>query len=385
MGLVKFRLYYFLVASVNGVFGMAMPLYYGGLGYSHTQSALLMTIPSLVMLLQPAWGIIVDKYQKPKEIAIFGLISSAFMLVLLMWVESYYLVLVIIFIYALLKMPVWSTVDNIIVTYCMNNNKSYGTLRVFASAAWGSSLLIFLPLINIFGFKAYFLASLIINLLVAYIVLKFPNDVKLKETTNNNLTFSQGLMVLLKSKEFYFIILFTLFFSAMFVTNLVYQNIYLEELQVNKVGIALITFLSILPEFFILPVIEKFLHKKTAIFWLVFACVIYLVRFLGIAISHQVWIVILMAPLHGIGISFYIPVFIKYLKISVPANVSTTAITINALMAAISGIIMNVLAGKVWNEASANYVYYLNVLTIIAALIVLIMYHQYLKRVTISI
>lgn len=377
----SFKIYYLLIAAVNGVFGMAMPLYYDSLNFTYIQATLLMTIPSIVMLFQPISGIIVDRFERPKEIAIVGVLGSSFMLSLLVFVDNYHMMVIIIFLYALIRMPVWSTVDNIIVTYCINNNLKYGVLRVFASIAWGSSLLIFYPLIYFKGFKAYFIAALLVGIVVAIIISRFPSETKLKEQGNvEEKTFFQGLVLLIKSKNFHYIIIYSMFFSAMFVTNLTYQGAYLQELGASGLVIAVITFLGIFPEFIILPSVEKYLHKRDSIFWLMFVTIMYFARFIVMWKFPSIITLAVVSTFHGIAMSFYIPVFIKHLKVSVPNNVSTTAITITGFTAAVSGITMNVLAGLARTAYGISEIYLISAISMVFAFIVLCMYRKYLIK-----
>lgn len=378
MGLFKFKFYYLLIATINGVYAMAMPLYYDTLSYSTVQVGILISLPSVVMLLQPFWGIIVDKFQKPKLIAITGLLGSSFVLLNLMWAKSFHTVFFIVFIYSFIRMPVWSTVDNIIVTYCMNNQRSYGTIRVFASIAWGCSLLVFFPIVSIFGFKSYFIVALIVSIVLSVLIYNFPSELSLidKQDTKE-IEFSHSLKILLQDRGFHYIVLFTLFFSAMFTSNLVYQNLYLEELGATAFVIAAITFVGIIPEFFILPLIERYIYKLNNIVWMMIVVVIFFVRFIGLAFFASIPSIAVIALLHGIGMSFYIPVFIKHLKNAVPNQVSTTAITINGFMAAISGIFMSILAGYLRGVYGIGAVYFINSLAMILAFLVLILYYRY--------
>ncbi len=380
MQLAKFRIYYLIIATLNGVFSMALPLYYDTLNYTPLQVGLLISLPSFMMLLQPMWGVIVDKYKKPKIIAIIGLMTSSTILLSLAFVTNYYLVFLIILSYSFVRMPVWSTVDNIIVTYCMNNQKSYGTIRVFASIAWGSSLLIMFPIINIFGFRSYFIISFIGASILSLMIAKFPSNLTLDNDEHASLDFNAGIKVIKSQKEFHYIVIYTLFFSAMFATNLVYQNMYLQELGASAFLISLITFLGIVPEFVILPLIEKHLYKLRPVTWLMINTAIFLIRFLVIAFFPSIINIAIVATFHGIAMSVYIPVFIRLLKSTVPSSVSTTAITINSFMAAISGIIMSLLAGYLRGHFGISSIYFINAIAMVIALYVLYLYRRYLIK-----
>ncbi len=376
------KLYYFFISIIGGIFSSAMPLYYESLAYSSMQIGILIALPSVAMLLQPIWGIIVDKFEKPREVAIIGISISALILALLLFTTNFYFVFAIILLYCIIKAPVWSSVDNIIITYCMNNNINYGPLRVFASAAWGSSLLLFVPFVLLFGFKSFFIINLFISMFIVYIVLKLPTNIKLHTTEAKETTsFAAGIHELKRDREFMYITLFTLFFSALFVTNLNYQALYLEELGASELLISLAMFFSILPELILLPLGERIAKRINPLTMLQFVTVCYIIKFIVYANITTITILIAFSALHGIAMSFYIPIFIKLIKASVPNNVSTTAITINGFVAAITGIIISIIAGYIASLFGTPSVFCLTTIMQSLAFIVLVFFKRYNRQI----
>lgn len=371
------KLYYLLVATINGVFATAMPIYYQNLSFTSYQIGILIAIPSIAMLFQPIWGMLVDKYGIAKQIGIVGTICSSLVLLLLLFVHSFPIVLIVVALYSFIKAPVWSSIDNIIITYCMNNNLNYGPFRVFASAAWGSSLLIFLPFALLFGFKAYFVLNFAVSIFVAYMISRLPQTTQLEDSKvdlGKDATFKDGIKHLAHDKSFYFIVIFTFFFSTLFVTNLNYQALYFEALGQSSLFISVAMFISILPELIILPFVEKISNKYNPISMLMLVVLCYLIKYIGFAVTTSIPILLVLTAFHGIGMSFYIPIFIKLLKSSVPNNVSTTAITVNSFVAAIAGILMSLTAGYISGQFGIHSVFYLNAIMLVCAMIVLILF-----------
>lgn len=369
------RMYYFLVSVVGGVFSTAMPLYYEHLSFTSYQIGLLIALPSCAMLFQPLWGVIVDKYKKSRELGLIGIIASGVVLSLLLFANSFFQVFVIVAVYSFIKAPVWSSIDNIIITYCMNNNINYGPLRVFASIAWGASLLLFLPINLLFGFKSYFILNLIISIYVAYVILQLPQTIELDNNAHDlgaNAKFSDGIKFLLKDKTYRYIVLFTLFFSTLFVTNLNYQALYFQQLGQSQLFISVAMFISIMPELVLLPYVERMSKNINPIKMLMMVSIAYILKFLLFATVTFIPVLLLAASLHGIAMSFYIPIFIKLIKSSVPNNVSTTAITFNGFVAAIAGIITSIVAGTLSGTFGITSVFILVGLLQICGLIVLI-------------
>ncbi len=376
------RMYYFLISIVGGVFATAMPLYYQDLNFSEYQIGILIALPSAAMLLQPMWGILVDKYNKPRELGILGIIVSGFVLSLLVFADSFNQVLFIVALFAIIKAPVWSSIDNIIITYCMNEGINYGPLRVFASIAWGASLIFFLPFSLLFGFKSFFIINFIISIYVAYIILKLPKSIELDDNENDlgeNPKFSDGLKFLYKNKSFRFIVLYTLFFSTLFVTNLNYQAMYFEQLGQSNLFISIAMVISIAPELILLPMVERISSNINPIKLLMVVSLSYVIKYIGFAVVTNVYILLIFATLHGIAMSFYIPVFIKLIKRTVPNNVSTTAITLNGFVSAITGIVTSLIAGGVSGHFGIEYVFYLIAFFQVCGLLILVLF----KRTTI--
>lgn len=373
------RLYYFLVSIVGGIFSTAMPLYYQHLAFTSYQIGILIALPSAAMLFQPMWGMIVDKYNKPRELGLIGIITSALLLSSLLFIDSYNQVVIVIGLFAFIKAPVWSSIDNIIITYCMNSGINYGPLRVFASIAWGASLILFMPLNLLFGFKSYFILNLIISIYVATIILKLPKNIALNNNEHDlgeNPKFSDGLKFLRYNKQYHYIVLFTLFFSTLFVTNLNYQAMYFEQLGQSQMFISVAMFLSIMPELFLLPYVEKISSNINPIKLLMVVSIAYIAKYLCFATFTFIPLLLLAVMLHGIAMSFYIPVFIKLIKKSVPNNVSTTAITINGFVSAVAGILTSLVAGWISGAFGIEYVFYLVTIFQTCGLIVLILFKK---------
>lgn len=373
------RIYYFLISIVGGIFSTAMPLYYQDLSFTSYQIGILIALPSMAMLFQPLWGVIVDKYNKARELGIIGIILSGLILSLLVFAQNFYQVLIIVGLYSFIKAPVWSSIDNIIITYCMNNNINYGPLRVFASIAWGTSLILFLPFNLLLGFKSYFIFNLLISIYVAYVILKLPKTIKLEHNEHDlgeTASFTDGLKFLFKDKTFRYIVLFTLFFSTLFVTNLNYQALYFQELGQSQLFISVVMFISIMPELVLLPYVEKISNKYNPIKMLMVVSIAYIVKYISFGTFTFIPLLVIVAALHGIAMSFYIPIFIKLIKSSVPNNVSTTAITFNGFVSAIAGITTSLLAGYISGIYGTTSVFYLVAGFQICGLIILYLFNK---------
>lgn len=373
------RIYYFLVSIVGGIFSTAMPLYYADLHFTSYQIGLLIAVPSGAMLFQPLWGLVVDKYDKARELGLIGIISSALVLSLLLFANNFTQVFIIVGLYSFIKAPVWSSIDNIIITYCMNNQINYGPLRVFASIAWGASLILFLPFNLLFGFKSYFIINLLISLYIAYIILKLPKTIVLEHNQNDlgeHAKFIDGIKFLLKDRTYHYIVLYTLFFSTLFVTNLNYQAMYFQQLGQSQLFISIAMFVSIMPELVLLPYVERISRNLNPIKMLMFVSAAYIVKYLIFATVTNIPILLLAATLHGIAMSFYIPIFIKLIKSSVPNNVSTTAITFNGFVSAITGILTSLVAGLLSGGFGITAVFVLVAILQSCGLIVLILFKK---------
>ncbi len=372
------RIYYFLVSIVGGIFATAMPMYYQELSFNSYQIGILIAIPSAAMLFQPLWGVLVDKYNKARELGIIGIIASGLILSSLFFIESYWGVVIVVGLYSFIKAPVWSSIDNIIITYCMNQGINYGPLRVFASIAWGASLLLFLPINLLFGFKSYFILNLFISLYIAYIILRLPKTIELNNNEHDlgeNAQFKDGIKFLIKDKSYRFIVLYTLFFSTLFVTNLNYQAMYFEQLGQTQLFISVAMFISIMPELILLPFVERISNRVNPLKMLMVVSVAYIVKYIAFATITSIPALLIIAALHGIAMSFYIPIYIKLIKRSVPNNVSTTALTFNGFVSAITGIITSLVAGIISGVFGITSVFWLVAGLQSCGLIVLIIFN----------
>ncbi len=373
------KVYYFLISIVGGIFNTAMPMYYQSMSFSPSQIGLLIAIPSAAMLFQPIWGMVVDKYNKARELGLIGILLSSAVLLLMYFAQTFNQVIVLIALYSFIKAPVWSSIDNIIITYCLNNNINYGPLRVFASIAWGASLVLFLPINLLFGFKSYFILNFLISIYVAILIVRLPKSTHLdnnEKDLGENAQFIDGLKFLIKDRSFHYIIAYTFFFSTLFVTNLNYQALYFENLGKSQAFIAVAMFISIAPELVLLPFVERISSKYNPILMLMIVSGSYILKYIGFATITYIPVLLLLATLHGIAMSFYIPIFIKLVKKSVPNNISTTAITFNGFVTAITGITTSIVAGYLSGHFGITSVFILVAILQVFGFIVLIFFKK---------
>lgn len=365
-----FKIHYFLWAMLGGFTISVLPIFFQMMGYDQRQIGYLAAIPSITILCQPIYGMLIDRYNLAKQVAMIGIIGSGIALFFVPYTNNFLMLFIIILIYNLFKAPVFSAGDNIIISYCMRNNLNFGRIRVPASISWGSSILLVYPIIYIFSPDAFFAYNLLVSLFLAiFIVSKFENNTRISE--KSILPFKTALKLLFKNKPYLYILVFTFLFASIQPINFMYQSMYLKSLGASGVIIGIAMMVSTLPELFILPysdILRKYFSNKVL---LIIATTCLLIKFICFKYITNIPALIIIASLHGVAFGIYIPLFLRIIKSLVPDQVSTTAIMTNAFIGAISGVISTVLAGQLNYYFGLSNVYYLHIIMMSATLIYL--------------
>lgn len=346
-----FKLFYVCTSGVNGALATVIPLYFISIGLAQSNAPLVIALPSLVTLLQPLLGSKIDKYNITKQFALLCAVLTALMLSLMVVTTNLFFTLVIYFLYQLFRVPILSCIDNIILTYCLDNEYPYSKIRLYASIAWGSSLFIFMPLISNFGYRSFFIIAFVLNLINIYLIAQMSNiNTGLEHQT-------RSLREIVSNPNIVYFLLYLMFFGSLIGPNPSYQSLLLVSLDASDGAISLAMFLSTFLMIFVMPQSERLEQRIGLKNILYLISVITVVKYLCFYEANSVWLVLLGASLNSLAMGLFIPIGVRVLRSMVATENSNFIISLNVMLSSSVAIIISIISSKLYSQFQINVVF----------------------------
>lgn len=128
-----FRLFY-LFLFISFTTHNYLNIYFRELGFTGVQFGMIKSLSSLVMLLsQPFWGFICDLTGRRGPVLSILLFFSGLSFLLVLLTENYYMILLIIFIYAFFKSPIVPVADSMVLQYLKGDGSKYSAIRLYGA------------------------------------------------------------------------------------------------------------------------------------------------------------------------------------------------------------------------------------------------------------
>jgi PPP family 3-phenylpropionic acid transporter len=272
------RLLYFIYYGAVGSNLPFFPLFLTEKGFTHNQVGFLTAIQGLSVLIAPIFSshIADTKKNGAKNSLILCSFLSALMLFIISFVSDFYLIALLLLIFGLFYVPLFSLIDGFIISLDSSSKKSsvdnFSANRAYGTVGFIIPALILYPLFSIFTLKyvtaiylscAYFLVTIIILLTLNF---KFNQS---KETIVGKLPIIDGVKAIFSRNLFYFSA--TNFLIAISMgTYYAFFSLKLQSIGIEPKNIGLIYNLGPFFEFFILingsKLIEKFGLKSLILF-----------------------------------------------------------------------------------------------------------------------
>ncbi len=338
---------YFLLGVITNVFIIALPFILADKGFSASQIAIIISITYLASVFQPVVGYFADKTQKPKLILQIGLIAVLVLSLVFTYASSQIIVMISIIIISLFRATFFPLYDNIIATHCQHYALSYGKLRAGASYGFGFGIFLLVPFVLIGGWASSFLLLVVCSIISFYYMFSI-DDTLVYQSASKKVSYVEDSKQLAKNNNYMLLIIINVLILALSAIKLTYQSMLLVELDASIIALMLINFMVVLPEVILLPKFDR-LYSKTSDYKLFYiATTIIIIHSLLLFITHSIFLIFLVAPLHGYVMSIYLPSFFMRLKRSVAPTISSTAFLFNATIQSlgsyiISGVIMTII------------------------------------------
>ncbi|MGN7412562.1 MFS transporter [Paenibacillus sp. SAF-068] len=353
--LLKLQGLYLFMGLAGGMFNPYINPILVAQGFSSKETGFIMAFGTLVsIILQPIWGILVDKFKKTRFVLVISLLVPASLAYF--YNIQVYIILILIYtlctIFQVTQIPV---ADSYAVTAARTANTSYGMIRLFGSIGTGVGGFAAGMYLSQFSIHMLWLPFLLFNALSAILASTLPRQTSI---SSSSVTFSVGLARLLRNRTF------LLFLTGCFLVNqtlTAFNSFFVISFQmaggsVTMTGTALLlasitNVPSMLAAAFIL---RKWGHERT----MLLAAGAYMLRW-GI---QWLWptpeVMIGVQVLHGLSFGFFYIAAVEYVASVTGREMQATGQSLfNMVFAGFGGIVGNMLNGYLLDSGGPSLMY----------------------------
>ncbi|MGG1518381.1 MFS transporter [Paenibacillus oryzisoli] len=360
------RMFTFSFFMTMGIVVTFFPLYFDYKGYSKIQIGLLYAIGPLIgIATNLLWGILSDRFQTVKKIMVILLIGQLVTAVLVFTAGWFALLYVCLAAFFFFQQPVNSLNDSQVMLNIRANGKSYASFRAWGSIGFAFSAGVFGVLLRVYG-TGLTPVLCFITISCSLIIVLLVKDVR---EGGKKVAFS-GMVNIIRNKRFLWFLGLIVIMSVSHRCNDGFLALYMRQLGASDslIGYAwMASALSEIPIFFFL---SKHGHRFKEIPLLIFAGVIYTVRFLFMGHIHNPNWILGVQLLHSLTFGIFLFTANRYLSQIIPDEYRSSGQAIFAVAwSSVAGLISGMLGGWIFDLAGGATLYtFAAVLSIVSTL-----------------
>ncbi|MDR6723785.1 PPP family 3-phenylpropionic acid transporter [Paenibacillus amylolyticus] len=353
--LMKLQGLYLFMGLAGGIFNPYINPILVAQGFSSKETGFIMAFGTLIsIILQPIWGIMVDKFKKTRFVLVLSLLVPA--LLAYFYNIEVYIILILIYtlctIFQVTQIPV---ADSYAVTAAKAANTSYGMIRLFGSLGTGLGGFAAGIYLSQFSIHMLWLPFLVFNVLSAILASTLPRQTSI---SSSSVTFSVGLARLLRNRTF------LLFLIGCFLVNqtlTAFNSFFVISFQMAGGSVAmtgtalLLASITNVPSMLVAAfILRKWGHERT----MLLAAGAYMLRW-GI---QWLWptpeVMIGIQVLHGLSFGFFYIAAVEYVASVTGREMQATGQSLfNMVFAGLGGIVGNMLNGYLLDSGGPSLMY----------------------------
>ncbi|MDQ0172934.1 MFS transporter [Paenibacillus tundrae] len=353
--LMKLQGLYLFMGLAGGIFNPYINPILVAQGFSSKETGFIMAFGTLIsIILQPIWGIMVDKFKKTRFVLVISLLVPA--LLAYFYNIEVYIILILIYtlctIFQVTQIPV---ADSYAVTAAKAANTSYGMIRLFGSLGTGLGGFAAGIYLSQFSIHMLWLPFLVFNVLSAILASTLPRQTSI---SSSSVTFSVGLARLLRNRTF------LLFLIGCFLVNqtlTAFNSFFVISFQMAGGSVAMTGTALLLASITNVPsmlaaafILRKWGHERT----MLLAAGAYMLRW-GI---QWLWptpeVMIGIQVLHGLSFGFFYIAAVEYVASVTGREMQATGQSLfNMVFAGLGGIVGNMLNGYLLDSGGPSLMY----------------------------
>ena len=345
--MTKFYTKYLALFIGLGAYNTFLPVYLENtLGFTSSQVGMVVSIPSILgIICVPIWGLLSDISKKQKTVLWINIFMSLILAGVYTITKSFIPVLIVATFFEMFRNSVLPLTDSLTTSFCRENNKNYGSIRVIGSMTFAVASFLCGQLIKITNSDLMFFYVFMVSMIGCLIVtptLDTNTNIEQKEKLN----LKEDLAKLFKNKSYILILLCGVCVGGLTESMVSFQGIYLMKLGAGTELVGLLTVFMVLPELFFMVKTKGLIEKYGMIKMIGFASCALLVRWIIYFTTSNPWLFMLATSMHGVAISIITISAFDFIGKVVDTKLHTTSMTVYTFTIGVSYSLMKLLYGN---------------------------------------
>ena len=345
--MTKFYAKYLALFIGLGAYNTFLPVYLENtLGFTSSQVGIVVSIPSILgIIFVPIWGLLSDISKKQKTVLWINIFMSLILAGVYTITKSFIPVLIVATFFEMFRNSVLPLTDSLTTSFCRENNKNYGSIRVIGSMTFAVASFLCGQLIKITNSDLMFFYVFMVSMIGCLIVtptLDTNTNIEQKEKLN----LKEDLPKLFKNKSYILILLCGVCVGGLTESMVSFQGIYLMKLGAGTELVGLLTVFMVLPELFFMVKTKGLIEKYGMIKMIGFASCALLVRWIIYFTTSNPWLFMLATSMHGVAISIITISAFDFIGKVVDTKLHTTSMTVYTFTIGVSYSLMKLLYGN---------------------------------------
>lgn len=368
----KFYAKYLALFIGLGAYNTFLPVYLENtLGFTSSQVGVVVSIPSILgIIFVPIWGLLSDLLKKRKTVLMINIFMSLIFTGVYIVTDSFVLVLVVATFLEMFRNSILPLTDSLTTSYCKENNKNYGSIRVIGSMSFAIASFLCGQLIKITNNNLMFFYVFIVSMIGCLIItptLYTTSNIEEKEKLN----LKEDLPKLFKNKAYILILLCGVCIASLTEAMMAYQGIHLMNLGGGAELVGLLSVCMVIPELFFMVKSKNLLEKYGLVKMIGAASCALLVRWIIYATTSNPLIFILATSLHGVAISIITICAFDFIGKIIDEKLYTTSMTVYTFTIGVSYSLMKLLYGGLIDLLGINSIFIFSICVSLFTFVVL--------------
>lgn len=345
----------FTIYGTSALVASYFPLFYADLGFSRTQIGYIYAVGPMISLISNLlWSYASDRYRTIKKILIILLTGQILMSFFLSMSTQFSVIMLIITLYYSFFYPVLPLTDSIAISTANRYNKNFLSIRIFGSIGFA----VFALLIGYVLSTIPSISTMGVAMIIAGTALFFSLFIKDQASSVSKVNFS-GVVSILKQKELLWFLGCVFCLALGMRMNDAFLSITLHDLGAGEELIGWAMLLSAFSEIPIFLLLTRYGGNFKELPLLLFASLMFALRFLLVGISDSATGVLLIQMMHGVSFGIFYVTAIRMLSRLIPAQFQATGLALFTVMwSSLSGLLSGTFGGMLFEHFGRENYYF---------------------------
>ena len=370
--MTKFYAKYLALFIGLGAYNTFLPVYLENtLGFTSSQVGIVVSIPSILgIIFVPIWGLLSDISKKQKTVLWINIFMSLILAGVYTITKSFIPVLIVATFFEMFRNSVLPLTDSLTTSFCRENNKNYGSIRVIGSMTFAVASFLCGQLIKITNSDLMFFYVFMVSM-IGCLIITPTLDTNTTIEQKENLNLKEDLPKLFKNKSYILILLCGVCVAGLTEGMMSFQGIYLMKLGAGTELVGLLTVFMVLPELFFMVKTKGLIEKYGMIKMIGFASCALLVRWIIYFTTSNPWLFMLATSMHGVAISIITISAFEFIGKVVDKKLHTTSMTVYTFTIGVSYSLMKLLYGNMIDSLGFKSIFIFSMVVSVFSFVIL--------------